>query len=31
MTAGQDYTGELRLGPPAAPTLLCVPIAVHRR
>ncbi len=31
MTAGQDYKGELQLGPPAAPTLLSVPIVVHRR
>lgn len=31
MTAGQDYKGELQLGSPAAPTLLSVPIVVHRR
>ncbi|HEX8927397.1 MAG TPA: hypothetical protein VGA45_00660, partial [Actinomycetota bacterium] len=31
MTAGQDYKGELQLGPPAVPTLLTVPIVVHRR
>lgn len=30
MTAGQDYFGELRLGPPSAPSLLTVPITVHR-
>src|SRR6266545_3757446 len=26
LTAGQDYKGELQLGPPVAPTLLSVPI-----
>ncbi len=31
MTAGQDYKGELQLGPPVAPTLLSVPIVVHRQ
>jgi subtilisin family serine protease len=30
MTAGQDYFGELLLGPPTAPSLLTVPIAIHR-
>jgi hypothetical protein len=31
MTAGQDYKGELQLGPPSAPTLLTVPVTVHRQ
>jgi hypothetical protein len=31
MTAGQDYKGELQLGPPVAPTLLSVPVVVHRQ
>jgi subtilisin family serine protease len=31
MTAGQDYKGELLLGPTAAPTAVTVPITVHRR
>jgi hypothetical protein len=31
MTAGQDYKGELQLGPPAAPTLLSVPVVIHRQ
>lgn len=31
MTSGQDYKGELQLGPPVAPTLLSVPIVVHRQ
>jgi hypothetical protein len=30
MTAGQDYFGELQLGPPTAPSALSVPITVHR-
>lgn len=30
MTAGEDYFGELLLGPPSAPTALSVPITVHR-
>ena len=31
MTAGQDYFGELKLGPPSAPDLMTVPITVHRQ
>jgi len=31
MTAGQDYFGELKLGPPVAPDLLSVPITIHRQ
>jgi hypothetical protein len=31
MTAGQDYLGELLLGPATAPTAFTVPITVHRR
>lgn len=31
MTAGEDYYGELKLGPPSAPDLLSVPITVHRQ
>jgi subtilisin family serine protease len=31
MTAGQDYKGELQLGPPTAPNVVSVPIIVHRR
>lgn len=30
MTAGQDYFGELLLGPTTAPTALNVPITIHR-
>ena len=30
MTTGQDYFGELRLGPPTAPAALTVPIKVTR-
>ena len=30
MTAGQDYFGELLLGPASAPTALHVPITIHR-
>jgi hypothetical protein len=30
MTVGEDYFGELLLGPPTAPTALKVPITVHR-
>jgi hypothetical protein len=30
MTAGQDYFGELLLGPDSAPTALDVPITIHR-
>jgi hypothetical protein len=30
MTAGQDYFGELLLGPPTAPTALSVPIKISR-
>ncbi len=30
MTAGQDYFGELLLGPPAAPSALTVPITISR-
>ena len=30
MTSGQDYFGELQLGPPTAPGALSVPIKVHR-
>jgi hypothetical protein len=30
MTAGQDYFGELLLGPPTAPTAFTVPVTVHR-
>ena len=30
MTAGQDYFGELLLGPDSAPTALHVPITIHR-
>jgi hypothetical protein len=31
MTAGQDYFGELQLGPPTAPNALSVPITIHRQ
>ena len=31
MTPGQDYKGELQLGPTVAPSLLTVPIVVHRQ
>jgi hypothetical protein len=31
MTAGQDYFGELQLGPPTAPNALRVPITIHRQ
>jgi hypothetical protein len=30
MTAGQDYLGELLLGPPSAPSAFKVPITIHR-
>ena len=30
MTAGQDYFGELLLGPTTAPSALSVPITIHR-
>jgi hypothetical protein len=30
MTAGQDYFGELLLGPPSAPAALSVPIEISR-
>jgi hypothetical protein len=30
MTAGQDYFGELLLGPAAAPTALTVPVKISR-
>jgi hypothetical protein len=30
MTSGQDYFGELQLGPLSAPNALSVPIAIHR-
>jgi hypothetical protein len=30
MTSGQDYKGELLLGPSTAPTAVTVPITVHR-
>jgi subtilase family protein len=30
MTAGQNYFGELQLGPPTAPSALSIPITVHR-
>ncbi len=30
MTSGQDYFGELQLGPPTAPNALSVPIVIHR-
>jgi hypothetical protein len=31
MTPGQDYKGELLLGPTTAPTAVTVPITVHRQ
>ncbi len=31
MVAGQDYFGELQLGPPTAPNALSVPIKIHRQ
>jgi hypothetical protein len=31
MTSGQDYKGELLLGPTTAPTAVTVPITVHRQ
>ena len=31
MTAGEDYFGELKLGPPSAPDLMTVPITIHRQ
>jgi hypothetical protein len=31
MVAGQDYFGELQLGPPTAPNALSVPIRIHRQ
>ncbi len=30
MTAGQDYFGQIQLGPSTAPNALSVPIAIHR-
>ena len=30
MVSGQDYFGELQLGPSTAPTALSVPIKIHR-
>jgi Subtilase family len=30
MTSGQDYVGELQLGPVSAPNALSVPIVIHR-
>jgi hypothetical protein len=30
MAAGQDYLGELLLGPPTAPTAFKVPITIRR-
>ncbi len=30
MTAGQDYEGELLLGPPSAPAAIHVPVLIHR-
>ncbi len=30
MTAGEDYFGELLIGPPAAPAALSVPVTIHR-
>jgi hypothetical protein len=30
LTSGQDYFGELLLGPESAPTALAVPITIHR-
>jgi hypothetical protein len=30
MTSGQDYLGELLLGPPSAPSAFSVPITIHR-
>jgi hypothetical protein len=30
MTAGQDYFGELQLGPSSAPSSLTVPVTIHR-
>ncbi len=30
MTSGQDYLGELLLGPPSAPSAFRVPITIHR-
>ena len=30
MTAGEDYFGELLLGPPTAPTAIAVPIQISR-
>jgi len=30
MTAGEDYFGELLLGPPSAPSALKVPIKITR-
>lgn len=31
MTSGQDYKGQLLLGPSTAPTAVTVPITVHRQ
>jgi hypothetical protein len=31
MTSGQDYKGELLLGPTTAPTAVTIPITVHRQ
>ncbi len=30
MTAGQDYEGEVLLGPSSAPTAISVPVRIHR-
>jgi hypothetical protein len=30
MTSGQDYFGQLQLGPSTAPNALSVPIVIHR-
>jgi subtilisin family serine protease len=31
MTSGQDYFGQLQIGPTVAPSLLTVPVVVHRQ
>jgi hypothetical protein len=30
MTPGEDYFGELLIGPPSAPSALSVPVTIHR-
>jgi len=30
MTAGEDYFGEIHLGPTSAPDLLTVPVTIHQ-